>query len=164
MIKIPDIKSIDPKIYIQKKEILIKPFYFNYAFLINFFPIALLIFVPKSNLERYILCYALILVGLGNIFSQLQYYNTILIDVEKNLIYINPNLFWKPFIKQKILNFNSIKKISTVSNVTSSDARYFAYRYFIVASLDEGEDLKLISSNKETIAKEISKLITSVLS
>lgn len=163
--KFLEIKTIDPKILIKNGLICIKPYYLNYSFIMNFVSIALLIYVLILQNDSLInlVCYILMAIGTITMLLQLRHYNTTYIDIENKVVNIYPNLFFGLFVSHSIIKFKEINKITTVSNFNESGYWLLNRRYYITVILNKGEDIKLISSNKENIAKEISEMITSAL-
>ena len=165
MTKIREIITVDPKIILENNEILIKPFYWNYSFITNFVCIGILSYAMILNRDDLLDMIAYILIGVAIItmLMQLRHYNTTYIQTEKKVLTIYPNWFFGIFLKSKSIEFTAVKRIITVSNYKASGYWIMNRRYYVIIELKNREEIKLISSNKENTAREISELITSLL-
>lgn len=160
-----EIRTIDPKIIFKSGTILIKPFYLNYSFIVNFVGIGILIYVLTLEDDYWISLGSYVLIGVASItmLGQLRHFNTTHVDIKERVIKIFPNLFFWFFVKSKAIEFKGIKKIIVISNFKTSGYWIMNRRYYITVILKTGEEIKLISSNKESTAKEISETITAAL-
>ena len=149
-----DIRLTDPKIKIENDVIEILPFYWNFSFLTNFFPIlcSLYVFTQNVELKINILFSLLTLAACYQIWVQLVLCNKITIDIQKQQMLISPNLFLKNIISQKVVLLKDIKEI----NYCSDTFRPAFRRYKIVITLKNIDtSIKLISTSEENNAKKI---------
>jgi len=157
-----DTQAFDPKINIKNRVIMISPFYWNFCFITNFFPVfcSLYVFTQNVEIKVFILFLLLILGAFFIIWTQLKYYNKIIIDTELRKIKILPNLISKIFFNEKNISYEDIKAIDYYS-----DGFWLAYRrYIIVIILNEkSQKLKIISTENKNNAAKIVKAFRTII-
>ncbi len=160
-----EIKTFDPKILIKNNIICLKPFYLNYSFVMNFVCIAILGYVFTRQNDSLLNLACLILFGLFIvlIITELRYYNTIYINIEKKIIIIEPNIILSFLKKKKIIKFEDIRTTTVLSNVSSTGFLLVNRRYYITLILNDTEKIKLIQSTKHDTALKISEKIFFIL-
>lgn len=156
-----DLKSNDPKIKINNTLINIIPNYWNYVFLLNFFPLlaAIYILTQQNDFKINFLCYSLIALSIYGIHSQLIFYNKILIDIQQKIIIITPNIIERIFTKPKTVLFNEIQNINFRSNGFGASH----IRYVIVLKLKNTKQLKIISSSNSDYAAKMVKALLRII-
>ncbi len=157
-----NIQDHDPKIKVGAEEIKILPFYWNYSFITNFFPLIVSIYVFTQTVElRIYIAFGLIAIcTFYLIWLQLNLCNTIVIDTKQRKMFIEPNPILGKLKKHMIVPFTNIKTISFSSDGSRPSFR----RYVIVITLKNTEKkIKLISTNKEDNAKKLVAVLIQLL-
>lgn len=159
------IQSKDPAVKVTGNNILIKPYYLNYRFasgvaLIGVIVYALLAF--DLDMLFTVIFVLLLIVSVIQTSIELKRYNTIIIDLAKKDLTACPNFFYRPFHSRSKWNFSEISRAYSVSNYYSGGFWLEYRRYYLVLVLKNGEEIKLLSSNKEDVAADITEKMTNV--
>ena len=158
-----DLNSFDPKIKITDKLINITPFYWNYVFVTNFVPIVgslVAIIYLKLTIDYKLIFSGLILVSIYFlVWTQLKYYNRIIIDLASKTLTIFPNSIVSVFKKTECIDFSLIKY------TTCSRDGFWTHqsRFIISITLENDKRIKLISSKEESLGKRIAEILQKVI-
>ncbi len=92
--KFQELRTFDPKILIKNDIIYLKPFYFNYSFVMNFVSIAIFIYVltMQNDSPTNLLCFIFLGLFIVLIITELVHYNRVQIDIKNQVITICPNI------------------------------------------------------------------------
>jgi hypothetical protein len=155
--ELKEIDSVDPKIVLKDRNIILLPYYWYYSFIMNFVFIGGGIYT-LSNLDDTLLSLALILsIGLIIIliFGKLLYSNTVSFKPHEKEVLVQTNWWLKSFRKNRTITFEEIKNISVSSNYDSGGFWRANRRWFIVLLLKDEDEIKIISSGNEVAVKKL---------
>jgi len=159
-------KSRDPKITIAHNTISLAPYYWNYYFVSTLVPIAVSIYVLLRQNDEMInfFCILISIAFLIILVIHLRYYNTVVVNFSDKTIIVDPNSLMKFFVKRKIISFKDVSKFEVEINSNTGGWRPTHRRYIIALVLKNAENIKLLSSDKLSIAKQIEKSLYAVVS
>jgi hypothetical protein len=151
----------DPKIKVQGQRIIISPFYFNYTFITNFFPVmvASYILIKQDNQNVDLLCVFIILISAFLVLNQLRYYGITIIDTEKKSISVKPSFAYQLLSKKKVILFDEVKKFDSALGTPWTAVR----RYHIFLILRNGEKVKISSTATFILARRITHLLSVIV-
>ena len=158
-----EIYGNDPKIIIKDNVIKITPYYWSFAFLINFIPFlsGIAILLLQNEWTVNLLSVFAVALSVYNLYNYLKFSNTIKIDLNIEYLKINPNFIIKYFIKETVVNFKNIQKIYLFNdNIWLGDRRY---KILLTIENSKVKIKNLISTSDEDYANktisELSKLL-----
>ena len=166
------LETTDPKIRFSKKTISFIPNYLNYSFITTFIPVIIFLPIYLSSdhkddfwVDKTNLYFLIILISFPLLLvMELKHYNTVVIDFDKRIISVIPNLILRPIKKKREFLFTEINRFEPMPIVGLTGLRIRNRAFTIGLVLKNSDKIKLLSMDRYNIAKEIAERLSSIVS
>jgi hypothetical protein len=151
----------DPKIIINGENINIYPLYWNYSFISNLVPLPIFIFIliESNDFSTDIMSLFGLTISLFTYFKQLNFYNSLTINLTESILIVTPNLFLRLITPRRKIDFKQI-----VNTFFESEKKWHGpNRYIIKISIEGDHKISLISTRNEKTATELCSALNGIL-